>query len=121
LQTAWEARRDDPHFAEYRGAITDGLEKLKKYYSRLDKKPSYLLALGKFLFQFDCLTSRTQHIPSAVHPFYKLAYIQLAWGGPEEQEEQVAAGFPNAKNWQDEAQKVLERKVSRVYLLSRET
>ena len=50
---------------------------------------------------------------AAIHPFYKLAYIQLAWGGPEEQEEQVTTGYPNAKNWQDEAQKVLERKVSR--------
>lgn len=48
LQTAWEARHDDSHFVEYRDAITDRLQKLHKYYSRFDKKPSYLLALGKF-------------------------------------------------------------------------
>ena len=28
LQTAWEARRDDSHFIEYRDTITDGLQKL---------------------------------------------------------------------------------------------
>ena len=27
LQTAWEARCDDAHFAEYRATITDGLHK----------------------------------------------------------------------------------------------
>ena len=58
LQTAWEARHDDPHFADYKDAITDGLQKLKKYYSRLDKKPSYLLALGKFQIDLTCLISR---------------------------------------------------------------
>ena len=49
LQTAWEAKRDDPHFAIYYSAINDGLAKLQKYYSRFDEKPSYVLALGKFL------------------------------------------------------------------------
>ena len=53
LQTAWEARGNDSHFAEYRAAITDGLHKLQKYYTRFDRKPSYLLALGKF--QIDLL------------------------------------------------------------------
>ena len=52
-----------------------------------------------------------------LHPYYKLAYIKLAWGGAEEQAEQVAAGYPNAKNWQDEARKVLECKVFIIYLL----
>ena len=51
-----------------------------------------------------------------LHPYYKLAYIKLAWGGAEEQAEQVAVGYPNAKNWQDEARKVLETKVFVVYL-----
>jgi hypothetical protein len=75
---------------KYKDAINDGLKKLQKYYSRFDRKPAYLLAL-------------------ALHPYYKLAYIKLAWGGEEEQEEDRAAGNPYAKNWKDEAQKILER------------
>ena len=47
LQTAWEAKCDDEKYSMYRNAINDGLEKLKKYYSRFDQKPSYILALGK--------------------------------------------------------------------------
>lgn len=47
LQTAWEAKRDSPRYAVYRPAITDGLNKLNKYYSRFDEKPGFILALGK--------------------------------------------------------------------------
>jgi len=47
LQTAWEAKCDDPHFAIYYDAINEGLTKLQKYYSQFDEKPSYVLALGK--------------------------------------------------------------------------
>jgi len=50
LQTAWEAKRDDPRFALYSAAINKGLAKLQKYYSRFDEKPSYVLALGKLPF-----------------------------------------------------------------------
>jgi hypothetical protein len=75
---------------EYEDAIDDGLKKLRKYYSHFDRKLAYLLAL-------------------ALHPYYKLAYIKLAWGGAEEQEEDRIAGNPDTKNWQDEAQKTLER------------
>ena len=46
LQTAWENKHDSIRFSIYRDAINDGLEKLKKYYSRFDQKPSYVLALG---------------------------------------------------------------------------
>ncbi|KAF8495240.1 hypothetical protein F5888DRAFT_1616033, partial [Russula emetica] len=94
LQTAWEAKHDDPHFAIYYNVIDEGLAKLKKYYSRFDEKPSYVLAL-------------------ALHPYYKLEYIKMAWGGAEEQAEEIQAGNMNAKNWQDEAQKTLETTVSR--------
>jgi len=31
----------------YKDAIDDGLGKLQKYYSRLDRKPTFILALGK--------------------------------------------------------------------------
>jgi hypothetical protein len=51
--------------------------------------------------------------PSAVlHPYYKLAYIKLAWGGPEEQAAEIEAGNPGAKDWQDEARKIVETTVS---------
>ena len=48
LQSKWEKKRDSPRFDLYKDALTDGLEKLKKYYFRLDEKPSFVLALGKF-------------------------------------------------------------------------
>jgi hypothetical protein len=46
-----------------------------------------------------------------LHPYYKLAYIKLAWGGPEEQAAEIARGNPYAKDWQDEAKKIVERTV----------
>jgi hypothetical protein len=47
----------------------------------------------------------------ALHPYFKLTYIKLVWGGLEEQEAKRKAGNPFAKNWQDEAQKILEQVV----------
>jgi hypothetical protein len=47
-----------------------------------------------------------------LHPYYKLAYIKLAWGGPEEQAAEIAAGNLNAKDWQDEAKQIVEKTVS---------
>jgi hypothetical protein len=32
-----------------------------------------------------------------LHPYYKLAYIKLSWGGPEEQAAKIEAGNLNAK------------------------
>jgi hypothetical protein len=49
LLTQWEKKRDNPRFLIYHHAISDGLEKIKKYYNRLDRKPSYILALGMYL------------------------------------------------------------------------
>jgi len=46
LQTAWEAKRDNVRYAPYKTALTDGLNKLNKYYSRFDEKPNYVLSLG---------------------------------------------------------------------------
>lgn len=48
-----------------------------------------------------------------LHPYYKLAYIKLAWGGPDEQAVEKAAGNVNAKDWQDEARQIVEKTVSR--------
>ncbi|GLB45657.1 hypothetical protein LshimejAT787_2500490 [Lyophyllum shimeji] len=74
----------------YKDAIGDGRDKIIKYYNKFDAKPAYILAL-------------------ALHPYYKLDYIELAWGGEKEQKEDIAKGILDAKNWQDEARQVLEK------------
>jgi len=48
---------------------------------------------------------------TVLHPYYKLAYIKLSWGGPEEQAAEIAAGNLAAKDWQDEAKKIVENTV----------
>ncbi|KAH9959889.1 hypothetical protein BGW80DRAFT_1256366 [Lactifluus volemus] len=67
LQMAWEKKRDSPRFAKYHDAINDSLTKLNKYYSWFNEKPAFILAL-------------------ALHPYYKLTYIEHVWGGAKEQE-----------------------------------
>jgi hypothetical protein len=47
-----------------------------------------------------------------LHPYYKLKYIKLAWGGAKEQEAEIAASNKFAKNWQDKARKIIENTVS---------
>lgn len=54
---------------------------------------------------------------TVLHPYYKLAYIKHAWGGPEEKEAEIAAGNPHAKDWQDEALKIVEKTVSHRFSL----
>jgi hypothetical protein len=49
---------------------------------------------------------------AVLHPYYKLAYIKVLWGGPEEQAAEIAAGDLNAKDWQDEAKIIVENTVS---------
>lgn len=44
-----------------------------------------------------------------LHPYYKLDYIKMAWGGPKEQEAERANGNPNAKDWHDEVHKLVEK------------
>ena len=66
----------------------DGLEKLRKYYSQLDKKSSFVLALGKDFFSM--IQTHFNETFAVLHPYYKLAYIKLAWGGPEEKEAKIA-------------------------------
>ena len=43
-------------------------------------------------------------------------YIELEWGGAEEQQAQIASGDVGAKNWVEEALKVLETEVCGVLL-----
>lgn len=58
LQTVWEKKSENPKYVLYKNALADGLAKLGKYYSRLDDKPSFILALGKSFdlnFQHDLI------------------------------------------------------------------
>lgn len=108
LQTSWEGKREDPRFSLYDGALQEGLEKLGKYYSRLDKKPIYVLSLGTSIFP---LPDTVAYELTVLHPYYKMTYIDTYWGGEEEQAAEKAAGNCHAKNWRDEARKILERTV----------
>ena len=47
-----------------------------------------------------------------------MQYIRKEWGGAEEQAEERAAGHLNAKNWHDEALKVVEDTVMQPPLLT---
>lgn len=50
LQSTWEDKRDNPRFDIYRNAITAALDKIRKYYTRFDDKPAFILALGEYLY-----------------------------------------------------------------------
>ena len=109
LQTRWETKRDDPRFESYANALQDGLDKILKYYTSFDNKPAFVLSLRKFT----SLISRSgTSILAVLHPYYGFPYIAHQWGGDEERENNIAAGNRDAKNWQDEAMKVLEDTVS---------
>ena len=44
----------------------------------------------------------------ALHPYFKLNWIVLHWGGAKEQEWDHTKGDLNVKNWQDEVRRILE-------------
>jgi hypothetical protein len=46
-----------------------------------------------------------------LHPYFKLQYIKVAWGGAEEQAKEKEAGNLLAKNWQKEALTIVETAV----------
>lgn len=109
VQTAWEAKLELESFAKYHEVINDGLKKIMKYYSHFDEKPAFIIAPGECQYRY---CSNNRHLSLvALHPYYKLAYIELAWGGAKEQEAEHQAGNPHSKNWQDEAHKILEATV----------
>jgi hypothetical protein len=114
LQTAWEAKHNSEHFTIYKQAINDGLKKLQKYYSRLDSKPTFILALSKFFYH---VLYQANISITVLHPYYKLDYIKLTWGGAEEQTKELTAGNLDAKNWQDKALMIVETMVSNSILL----
>jgi hypothetical protein len=71
-----------------------------------------VLALGKLIsLLIDCMYLITIYY-AVLHPYYKLAYIQLAWGGPKEKAAEIALGNADAVDWQDEAKKIVEKTVS---------
>lgn len=119
LQTTWKAKCNDLCFTIYCDVINKGLTKFQKYYLQFDKKPSYVLALGKLplnlspLSLWACLPQHLKY--AALHPYYKLKYIKMAWGGAKEQANEIQAGNVNAKNWQDKVLKILETTVSYTY------
>ncbi|KAH9955089.1 hypothetical protein BGW80DRAFT_1467274 [Lactifluus volemus] len=69
----WEKKCNSPRFAKYHDTINNGLTKLNKYYSQFNKKLAFILA-------------------PALHPYYKLTYIEHVWGGAKEQEAKQKAG-----------------------------
>jgi len=82
---------------------------------RLDEKPSFVLALGKNpgSIRWFMLTNTF----TVLHPYYKLAYIEISWGGEKEQAAEIAQGKLDAKNWHGEAKKLIERTVHRVVIV----
>ena len=55
--------------------------------------------------------ANTDVIFKVLHPYYKLTYIKMAWGGPDERDAEIRAGNIHAKDWQDEARKIVEKTV----------
>ena len=51
------------------------------------------------------------HISVVLHPYFGIDYINHKWGGEEEQQAEIEAGDADAKNWQEEALRLLENKV----------
>ncbi|KIM61212.1 hypothetical protein SCLCIDRAFT_26022 [Scleroderma citrinum Foug A] len=92
FQTTWETKRDLDKYVLYKVALNCVLKKIAKYYSKFDEKDIYVLAL-------------------VLHPYYKLTYIKMAWGGADEQRKEIEAGNMNAKDWHDEAMKMVEKTV----------
>jgi predicted metal-dependent enzyme (double-stranded beta helix superfamily) len=96
--------------------IGGGLDKLKKYYTWFDEKPVNILVLGMSLRSiFTALI--VPNTSTVLHPHYKLGYIKMAWGAEEEQAAETAAGNPYAKNWQQEAETIVEQSVGDCYTI----
>ena len=69
------------------------------------KNPPISSLLVRISLSLELLNQLTSVV---LHPYFKLAYIEVAWGGPAEQEAERKAGNPLAKDWQDEARRILE-------------
>ena len=58
----------------------------------------------------------TNHF-AVLHPYYKLAYIKLNWGGPDKQAVEIEAGNLDVKDWHDEARKIVESMICHTFFL----
>jgi hypothetical protein len=77
-----------------------------------------VLALGKsFIPIIQVAIIINKPLTPVLHPYYKLAYIKMAWGGPEEQAAGISAGNVDAKDWQDEARQIIENTVCSTFSL----
>ncbi|KAI0054957.1 hypothetical protein BV25DRAFT_1777287, partial [Artomyces pyxidatus] len=92
LLTAWEDKYEDPVYSLYAPGLEMAIDKIRKYYTKFDDKPAYILSI-------------------VLHPYFKLAYFKTAWGGEKEYQDALSNGDQDAKNWQDEARKVVEQTV----------
>jgi hypothetical protein len=102
----WELKHNMPKYELYQVALQKGLERVNKYYQKMDEKCEYVLVLGEYLPIVFLLIKLMDII--VLHPYYKLEYIKMTWGGHEEQEHECTANNLNAKDWHDEALKVVE-------------
>lgn len=61
------------------------------------------ISLLSIYCEFGRLTSST-----VIHSYYKLNWIELHWGGANEQAEAIQRGKKGARNWLDEAEELVE-------------
>ena len=78
---------------------------------------AYICHCSQYVFLYTLGFLNNSLISIALHPYFKLAYIEIAWGGPVEQEAKCKAGNPNAKDWQDKAWKILKCMVCALSLM----
>ena len=116
LCTKWEKKLKDPKYSVFHPALQAGLDKLNKYYAKLDNSDVYILALRKCVVVTSWYIAAYYYIV-VLHPYYKLRYIEKKWGRVAEQDAQIAAGNPNAINWFEHAREVVDAAVSGRYLI----
>ena len=112
---AWKKKCDASKYSLYKNGFMNSLRKLGKYYSQLDEKPCFILALGK-----DCcliVYAYTNETFVVLHPYYKLTYIKISWGDPDKQATEITKGNLAVKDWHNEARKVVEDIVSSLFFL----
>ena len=73
----------------------------------LMRRMSIFLLLVSYIWVFYNTIMLTNCL--VLHPYYKLAYVKMAWGGAEEEKAEREAGNLNAKDWHDEALQVVQR------------
>jgi hypothetical protein len=76
LKMAWEWKHSMPKYELYKVAVQKGLDKVNKYYEKMDEKSVYMLALGEYLHIVFVLIRLMDII--VLHPYYKLEYIKMA-------------------------------------------